>query len=72
MNWFQLKMIRKGTKPPVWRRGVVPFGITFTQLAWILEELLDCEKTEHYEFEFYQKKITLCEWKEDSDFRKNF
>ncbi len=48
MNWFQLKMIRKGTKPPVWRRGVVPFGITFTQLAWILEELLDCEKTEHY------------------------
>lgn len=71
MNWFQLKMKVKGAKPPVWRRGFVPEGITFTQLAWILQELLDCEKTEAYEFDFY-RKVTLCEWKEGVNFRKNF
>lgn len=71
MNWFQLKMKVKGAKPPIWRRGFVPEGITFTQLAWILEEMLDCEKTEDYEFDFY-RKVIICEWKEGENFRKNF
>lgn len=72
MDWFQLKMKIKGAKPPVWRRGFVPEGITFTQLAWMLEEMLDCEKTDNYEFDFYQKKVTLNEWKEDVNYRKGF
>lgn len=70
MNWFQLKMKVKGAKPPIWRRGFVPEGITFTQLAWILEEMLDCEKTEDYEFDFY-RKVIICEWKEGENFKRS-
>ncbi|MCD8131332.1 MAG: SEC-C domain-containing protein [Lachnospiraceae bacterium] len=60
--FFQLKMIRKGSKPPIWRRGIVPANITFAQLALVLEEMLELPKLESYEFEFYQKKDRLLEW----------
>ena len=34
MEFYQLKIIRKGTKPPVWRRCLVPSNITFAQQSW--------------------------------------
>ncbi|MBP0960758.1 MAG: hypothetical protein J5864_01315, partial [Oscillospiraceae bacterium] len=37
MTFAILKIIRKGEKPPVWRRIRVPIEITFAQLAVILE-----------------------------------
>ncbi|MCD7806669.1 MAG: SEC-C domain-containing protein [Lachnospiraceae bacterium] len=66
--FFQLKMIRKGTKPPIWRRALVPSNITFAQMALILEEMLELPKSDRFEFEFYQKKDRLIEWhEEDAD-----
>lgn len=64
MEFYQLKIIRKGTKPPVWRRCLVPSGITFAQMAVILEELLEYSFTDRYEFEFYQEKVHVREQRE--------
>ncbi|MCD8230227.1 MAG: SEC-C domain-containing protein [Clostridiales bacterium] len=63
--FFQVKMIRKGEKPPIWRRAYVPSNITFAQMALILEELLEFPKSDRFEFEFYQKKDRLIEWHEE-------
>ena len=65
MEFYQLKIIRKGTKPPVWRRCLVPSDITFAQMAVILEEILEYTFTDRYEFEFYQEKVQVREYKED-------
>lgn len=51
MEFYQLKIIRKGTKPPVWRRCLVPSNITFAQMAAVLEEILEYSFTDRYEFE---------------------
>ena len=64
MEFYQLKIIRKGTKPPVWRRCLVPSDITFAQMAVILEEILEYTFTDKYEFEFYQEKVQVREYKE--------
>ena len=65
MEFYQLKIIRKGTKPPIWRRCLVPSDITFAQMSVILEEILDYTFTDRYEFEFYQEKVQVREYKED-------
>ncbi len=63
----QLKIILKKTKPPVWKRCIVPVGITFSQLAVILEEVMEEEPSDRYEYEFYQAKIHLREWREGAE-----
>lgn len=63
MEFYQLKIIRKGTKPPVWRRCLVPSNITFAQMAVILEEILEYTFTDRYEFEFYQEKTQVREYR---------
>ena len=67
MRYIQIKAIRKGTKPPVWRRILLPAGITFAQAAVILETALELPLTDQYEFEFYHEGDRLIEW----DRRKN-
>lgn len=65
MEFYQLKIIRKGTKPPVWRRCLVPSNITFAQMAVVLEEILEYSFTDRYEFEFYQEKVQVREYREN-------
>ena len=65
MKFYQLKIIRKGTKPPVWRRCLVPSNVTFAQMAVILEEILEYTFTDRYEFEFYQEKKQVRELREN-------
>lgn len=65
MEFYQLKIIRKGTKPPVWRRCFVPSNITFAQMAVVLEEILEYSFTDRYEFEFYQEKVQVREYREN-------
>ena len=65
MKAYQLKIIRKRTKPPVWRRCIIPSGITFSQLALVLEQVMEEAPAEDYEFEFFQAGIHLREWGED-------
>lgn len=64
MKKYQIKVVEKNTKPPVWRRCLVPSGITFSQLAVILEIIAETKVSEQYEFEFYQAGIQLREWRE--------
>ena len=64
MEFYQLKITRKGTKPPIWRRCLVPSNITFSQMAVVLEEILEYETSSLYEFEFFQKKVHVREWTE--------
>lgn len=61
---FQIKAVRKNVKPPVWRRMLIPEGITFVQLALILEEALELPKSHRFMFDFY-RKIRVIEWKEE-------
>ncbi len=62
--FYQLKAIRKNTKPPIWRRILLPGNITFGQLALLLERMLTLPDTNRYELEFYQKQERLIEWTE--------
>ena len=74
MEFYQLKITRKGTKPPVWRRCLVPADTDFAKLASILEDVLEYSKTQNYEFEFFQKKIRLqnLEAQDDESARGNY
>ena len=65
--FFQVKAIRKGIKPPRWRRAYVPGNITFAQMAAVLEEILDLPASEWYEFEFFNSKYRFIEWHEEDD-----
>ena len=60
MEFYQLKITRKGTKPPVWRRCLIPADINFEKMAEILGDILECQTTDLYEFEFFQKKSRIC------------
>lgn len=58
---LQIKCIRKGSKPAIWRRALVPIDITFSQLAYILEIILEMPQTARFEFDFFQEKDRLVE-----------
>ena len=45
---YQLKITRKNTKPPVWRRILVPAQINFDILAVILETVTESEYTDNF------------------------
>lgn len=63
--FVQIKAIRKGYKPPRWRRAYLPMHITFSQMAYILEVILELPETDQFEFEFYQEKDRVIEtWEE--------
>ena len=64
MRAYQIKIILKNSKPPVWRRCLIPAGITFSQLALILEDVVESERCAGYEYEFYQAGVRVREWKE--------
>ncbi|MFR5634627.1 MAG: IS1096 element passenger TnpR family protein [Monoglobales bacterium] len=74
MKAYQLKIAIKNSKPLVWKRCRVPAGITFSQLAPILEVVTETEENAWYEFEFFQKKVQIREWQGDasSDARSPF
>ena len=72
MIFYQIKAIRKNTKPPIWRRAFVPDNITFTQLAIVLQKLLNIPETPSYEFEFYASKIRFIEWDDTEDYRGDY
>lgn len=58
---YELKMIRKENSTAIWRLGYVPIGITFTQLALIIDEMLEIQPNECFEFEFFHKKELIGE-----------
>lgn len=52
MKAFQLKIVIKNSKPPIWRRLIVPAGITFSQLSMILNKAMGWCGDHLFEFDF--------------------
>lgn len=67
MKAFQLKVVIKNSKPPIWRRVIVPAGITFSQLSMILNEVMGWCGYHLFEFEFYHLELRIVEQAEDFD-----
>lgn len=61
MAVYQFKITLNGAKPPVWRRCTVPSGITFSQLAVILNEIMGRPGGKSYGFEFYYLRLRFRE-----------
>lgn len=61
MKAFLLKMVIKDSKPPIWRRIIVPAGITFSQLSMILNKAMGWSGCHLFEMEFYHEKIRVVE-----------
>lgn len=66
--FYELKITRKGSKPLVWRRAIIPADITFAQFAYILETIVEYEISDRYEFDFF-RKYRISEMPENSVFR---
>lgn len=58
-NIFQLKITLKGTKPPIWRKVLVPNGITFYKLHKIIQIVFGWLDEHLFEFKFNDKTIGL-------------
>ena len=52
MRAFQLKITIMGSEPAIWRRIIVPTGITFSQFSMILNEAMGWSGEHLFEFEF--------------------
>lgn len=61
MKKYQLKIMIKNAKPPVWRRCVVPSGISFAKLGELFNIIMGWSGEKKQEFEFYYKKLILSD-----------
>ncbi len=59
MKGYQLKITVKGSKPPVWRRIIVPETATFHQLHEMIQEAFGWSGYHLHEFEFSKKKLLV-------------
>lgn len=61
MKAYQLKITLKNSKPTIWRRCIIPLGITFSQLSLLLNEIMGWFGGHLSEFEFYHRKLWVME-----------
>lgn len=61
MKAFQLKIVINDSKPPIWRRIIVPAGITFSQLSMILNKAMGWSGYHLFSFEFYHLELCIME-----------
>lgn len=60
MKAYQLKISFADEKPPVWKRVIVPHGITYSQLYYIIVILFDLTELYYFEeFDFQYNRINL-------------
>lgn len=67
MGAYQFKVIIKGSKPPIWRRMLVPQGITFEALHRIIQTAFCWSDCHLYEFEFRSKNIRIADIEHEID-----
>ena len=67
MKAYQLKVTIKNSKPPIWRRCIVPAGISFSQLTLILREVIGWSGYHLSEYTFNGLKIRLLEDASEDD-----
>lgn len=61
MKAYQLKIQIKNSKPPIWRRCIVPAGITFSHLSVVLDMVMGWSGYHLSEYEFYHLGLQLRE-----------
>jgi len=54
---YQLKVTLLGTKPPIWRRLLVPVDMTFAQLQGVLHNAMGWEGGHMHEFSVGERRI---------------
>lgn len=59
MKAYQMKIMIKNSHPPIWRRCIVPAGLTFSQLSFLLNEIMGWFGNHLSMFEFYHLGIVL-------------
>ncbi len=47
---FQLKIVLEGSKPPIWRRVIVPADLTLDELHWVIQVAMGWENAHLHEF----------------------
>ncbi|ADL03006.1 plasmid pRiA4b ORF-3 family protein [Lacrimispora saccharolytica] len=65
MGAYQLKITIKGSKPPIWRRVLVPEGITFGKLHQMIQTAFCWSDGYLYEFEFRSEGVRVVPNKEN-------
>jgi len=68
MKAYQFKIAIKNSHPPIWRRCIVPAGLTFSQLSMILNEIMGWSGYHLFEFEFYHLQLRITE--DDGEFEE--
>lgn len=68
MKGYQLKITIKGSKPPIWRRVVVPEQFTFYQLHQVIQEAFGWCDYHLHEFEFKKLGLLVRDLEEEDDF----
>ena len=71
MKAYQLKIQIKNSHPPIWRRVVVPSGITFEELAEILNITMGWIGCHMHCFEFSRLGISVEMKSDELDFFEN-
>lgn len=61
MKAYQLKIVIKDSKPPIWSRILVPEKITFLQLHEIIQAVFCWDNNHLYEFEFPEVGIRVVD-----------
>ena len=67
MKAYQLKITIKNSHPPIWRRCIIPAGITFSQLGVLFNEIMGWKGYHLFSFEFQDYRIRVEELDEDYD-----
>ncbi|MDO4340195.1 MAG: plasmid pRiA4b ORF-3 family protein [Eubacteriales bacterium] len=65
MKAYQMKIVIKDSHPPIWRRFIVPAGLSFSQLGIVLNEVMGWTGYHMNSFEFGHLGIKLEEESED-------
>ncbi len=61
MKAYQFKITLKGSKPPIWRRVIVPAGLSFTQFSVVINEIMGWSGGHLFEFNFEPMELTFSE-----------
>ena len=59
MAGYQLKITIEGSHPPIWRRVLIPDGISFADLDRVIEEIFGWEHAHLYEFYFPDFQVNI-------------
>ena len=67
MKAYQLKIQIQDSHPPIWRRLIVPSGLSFSQLSILLNEAMGWCGYHLSSFEFFHQKIRIEEEVDEFD-----